>query len=134
MELQEFIRCYLRFAHMNVRELVSEGARENPGFVMAFLRNPECRSWYIRQQLKAAGTDPGHFCCLELGLWNIEHHKKASRTRPGKNQDQLVTYWPELGGFGLQHPSNEFYIPFDFCPWCGKQLLQRDYFSGSGTV
>ncbi|WP_162903116.1 DUF6980 family protein [Taibaiella koreensis] len=126
MELRDFIGQYLLYSRMPVTEILKKAPF---AFAMAFTNDPQCRNWYIRQRFKDLHIDVDQFCCLEFALWHLEDLTQKVRKKEIPSPEKFVIYWDDFKAFGMQHPSQKFCVPVNYCPWCGKRLPQFDYYT-----
>ncbi|RYD97670.1 MAG: hypothetical protein EOP54_10180 [Sphingobacteriales bacterium] len=123
MELKSFIQQYLLYARMPVTDISTKASFE---FAWAFINDPECRSWYIRQRFKDLGRDAHQYCCFELALWHLEDVTQTVQKQQRPSPEKFVIYWEDFRSFGIQHSSQKFCIELNYCPWCGKRLEFED--------
>ncbi len=119
MELKSFMQQYLLYARLPVTDIPAKASFE---FAHAFLNQPECRSWYIRQRFKDLNRDAHQYCCLEFALWHLEDVSQTIQERQRPSPEKFVIYWEDFKRFGIQHPSHKFCLELNYCPWCGKRL------------
>jgi hypothetical protein len=134
MDLQEFKARYKSLTLTSFDMLGLEGAQDLE-FADAFINNPECRAWYIEQRLRELDFDYHRFCCLELGLWCLEdiNTKRGFRAvhaaKPGSHR--MIIFWEDFHSFGVRNSGGNYYVPLNYCPWCGKRLLAHLYMLSS---
>ncbi|MBL7707282.1 MAG: hypothetical protein JNM21_17180 [Taibaiella sp.] len=126
MELKDFIRQYLLYSRLSISELTTKASFE---FAMAFLNDPECRSWYIRQRFKDLNRDARELCCIEFAAWHLEDVTQKAQQKERPSAEKFVLYWEDFKSFGIQHSSQQFFVPINYCPWCGKRLPEFDYYT-----
>lgn len=124
MELSDFIRQYLQYSKISITDILTKTSFE---FATAFENDPQCRNWYIRQRFKDLHIDANQFCCLELALWHLEDRTQTVQNDQKPSPEKFVIYWEDFKAFGIQHSSQKFCIPLNYCPWCGTRLPQFDY-------
>lgn len=121
MDIKKFKQLHKQYS----REVLSNEilfSKEYDEYLDALYNNAEFRDLELKRRIRNAGMNYKNYCCVQMAYYLIED--KLSRKSEELNYDAVVTHTYGRKEFGIPiHDGGSSYIKINYCPWCGKSLL-----------